>query len=665
MCGLFGIINFNKTSKPIELEALKKGANALKHRGPDGEGFFLNKNRTIGLAHRRLSIIDLETGNQPLQTHDGQITAIVNGEFYDFEKIRYDLQQKGHVFKTNSDSEIVLHLYREYGLSFTDYLRGEFAFILYDALEEKLIAVRDRFGVKPFVYKIDEKNGCLYCASEAKAILAQDDSDAHWDMDAFYQASQMQYLPANKTLFNGIYQLEPGQMIIWEKGNIPSLRFYWDMDYPEIDQKTDISFNEAVRLVREKLDEAVSLRMRSDVGVCYHLSGGIDSSSISALAASKSKQPIDCFTVRFEDKKNEGYDEYNIAKEQAALIGAKLHEVSVSKQDMVDHIDDAVFKTEGLAINGHLVGKYLLNKAIRANGFKVSLSGEGSDEIFAGYPHFKQDLISNDKQFKHSLYADNEKLKGVFLSSGDELDTSRVFDILGNIPSFLKAKASLGYRLNALLKTNYTSLYNRDAYYDFIQAYNDRTQFSARDRIDLAAYLWSKSALANYILKTLGDGCEMAHSIEGRVPFLDHKLFETVKTLPLSYKLKQMPDGRFTEKHILREAMKPYLTNTLYKRQKHPFIAPPVSTSDDNSYLFEKLGDLINSETFKSQPFWDQSKIQNWFEGITKADLKTKITQEPVLMMVLTSLSAARQFNLTIGRDNDANITKPTNRMVA
>ena len=286
MCGLFGIINFNKTSKPIELEALKKGANALKHRGPDGEGFFLNKNRTIGLAHRRLSIIDLETGNQPLQTHDGQITAIVNGEFYDFEKIRYDLQQKGHVFKTNSDSEIVLHLYREYGLSFTDYLRGEFAFILYDALEEKLIAVRDRFGVKPFVYKIDEKNGCLYCASEAKAILAQDDSDAHWDMDAFYQASQMQYLPANKTLFNGIYQLEPGQMIIWEKGNIPSLRFYWDMDYPEIDQKTDISFNEAVRLVREKLDEAVSLRMRSDVGVCYHLSGGIDSSSISARSES-------------------------------------------------------------------------------------------------------------------------------------------------------------------------------------------------------------------------------------------------------------------------------------------------------------------------------------------------------------------------------------------
>lgn len=651
MCGLFGIINLDKTRAPLSRAMLERGLKTLGHRGPDENGIFINQKKDVGLAHARLSIIDLNDGKQPLQTKDGAITAIVNGEFYNFEKIRADLMKKGHVFSTKSDSEIILHLYREYGMAFLDHLRGEFAFILYDAKRHKIIAGRDRFGIKPLLYKWDKKQNRLYIASEAKAILSQAGIEAHWDMPAFYQATQMQYLPGNKTIFKDISQLEPGQLLTLSQGEEPSLSTYWDMDYPRSDQARETpSFNEAVSHTHDLLKEAVTLRLRADVPVSCHLSGGIDSSAIAGLAAKQSNKPLDCFTVRFDDPDQQGYDEYEIAKEQADLIGANLHAVRVSARNIVDNIDAAVYKTEGLSINGHLAGKYCLSKAIREAGFKVTLSGEGSDEIFFGYPHFKQDLDIN------GIHDGNEKLKGVFLSHGEELNTKAVYEALGFVPAFLKAKASLGFRLNSLLRPVFQARYARDSYADLMAFYQDRAQLQGRHNVEQASYLWSKMTLAGYILKTLGDGCEMAHSLEGRVPFLDHKLFDYVRDLPVSFKMSQGPDGRIREKYILRETMKPYITKRLYAREKHPFIAPPAGAGEKsgNPYLFEKLGNLITSQSFKNQPFWDPAKTMTWFEGLRGADSQTRITQEPVVMMLLTSLSAARQFNLTDGGDNES-----------
>lgn len=649
MCGVFGIFEFKGTNSCVNQQDLEAGIQSLVHRGPDNFGYFINNKRDVGLAHARLSIIDLSTGQQPLQTTDGQITAVVNGEFYDFKEIRQELKAKGHIFKTNSDSEIAIHLYREYGLSFVNYLRGEFAFILFDAKLNRLIAVRDRFGVKPLHYAFDEKTQKIYIASEAKAILAQDGMDAYWDEDAFFNACNMQYLQPNRTLFDGIFQIEPGQMLICDKDQAPVFKQYWDMDYAETAQ--DISFDEAVSKTKEVLEDAVKTRMVADTPVCYHLSGGIDSSSIAGIAAKNSDKEIDCFTVRFEDQTASGYDEYDVALRQANLIGANLHEVPVSSRQIVDTIDEAILKTEGLAINGHFAGKYLLNKAIKNAGFKVALSGEGSDEVFMGYPHFKQDLLKLGGGDVSKADLGNEKLKGVFLKDGDALDVTMVEKLLGAVPSFFDAKASLGFRMTGLLNDGFARKQARDVYADFINHFDVKGQLQGRHIINQASYLWSKSALSNYILKTLGDGCEMAHSIEGRVPFLDHKLFETVKDFPLSYKLHEEGNGQLIEKHVLREAMKSYLTPELYQRQKHPFIAPPVAQNSARDYLFEKLNDLVQSQNFKDQPFFDQAKVLSFCERLQKSDLKFQVSSEPIVMMLITSLSAMTQFKMKTKKD--------------
>lgn len=638
MCGIASIITLKKQARPLTQEALMPAVNALNHRGPDGYGTYINQNKTVALAHTRLSIIDLATGSQPIVSKDQKLALVANGEFYNFEKIRTDLETKGHIFLTKSDSEIALHLYREYGLDFIHHLRGEFAFILYDTEKERVIAARDRFGIKPLVYAIDQTTNRLYIASEAKAILALG-YQAKWNMAGYAHASQLQYFPSNQTLFKGIQQVEPGHFLIHEKGKDIRFKKYWDFDFCEETKKQPLPFEEAIALVHEKLEEAVHLRMRSDVPVCYHLSGGIDSSSIAGIAAKKSTKPLDCFTVSFDDPMNAGYDELEVAKQQADMLGANLNVVRVSEQDMIDVLDDAVLKSEGLSINGHFAGKYLLNQAIKHAGFKVALSGEGSDEIFAGYPHFQQDLLGNQSTLT------NAKLAGVFLSDGEELKTDIIAQKLGFVPAFLKAKASLGFRIQPLLNNTFKQQNSLCAFTQTIAHFDVNTQLKNRHVIDQSSYLWSKLTLANYILKTLGDGCEMAHSIEGRVPFLDHHLFEAVKSLSMGYKLKTLDDGTYQEKYILREAMKPYLTEQLYKRQKHPFIAPPVSATK-TPLIFTKLGDLLNSQEMKDQPFYDTKKTKKWFDDLIKSDTKTKITHEPVLMMLVTTLSATKVFGL-------------------
>jgi len=651
MCGLYSALSYGQ-GQPLSIEDLKAPIAALYHRGPDGYGYDISADGLCGLAHARLSIIDLDGGAQPLRHKNADISLIVNGEFYDFERVRRELESQGHVFQTGSDSEIALHLYRQYDLDFVHHLRGEFAFVLYDGEKGRLIAGRDRFGIKPLVYCVDETRQRLMIASEAKAILAAG-YPAIWDQQAYAHASQIQYLPPNKTLFKGIYQLEPGMLLIHERGKDMRLKRYWDMDYPTQASLAQSAISEATACqdVHDQMREAVRLRLRADVPVCCHLSGGIDSGAIAGLAADISAQPITCFTVSFPNQ--DGYDEKSIAQEQADYIGADLHVVDVRPDDMIDTIDDAVFKSEGLSINGHLAGKYLLSQAIAKAGYKVTLSGEGSDEIFAGYPHFREDILLHSgesgaiKDQLKSLYKSNNKLAGLFLADGAQLDTSAIENALGYVPSFIKAKASLGFRIQDLLCDDYRAeALKTDAFREVIDHIDVDGQLAGRNSVDQSSYLWTKLTLAGYILKTLGDGCEMAHSLEGRVPFLDHSLFEYVRQLSLDLKIRFVEGRGLQEKYILREAMRPYITDTLYKRQKHPFIAPPVSGV---SGVYEKMGDMLNSAAMRDQPFYDRAKVKNWFDALRGADAATHITHESVMMMVLTTLAAQDQFKLGAG----------------
>lgn len=629
MCGIFSLA----ATRPVPRDAVERGLQALAHRGPDGQGIWAAADGLHILAHRRLSIIDRATGAQPMHSEDGRVYIIVNGEFYGHDAIRADLSARGHVFATKSDSEIALHLYEEYGLDFVRHLRGEFALVLFDEKLQRTVAVRDRFGIKPLCYA-QMPDGTLCIASEAKAIFASGLVAPRWDMRSVYHAMTLQYAPADATFFAGIRQLPPGHMLVREQGQL-HLAPYWDTGFIPADVPRGGNDGEWIDGFQAALREAVRLRLQADVPVCAHLSGGIDSASIAALAAQESGHAPDCFTVRFSG--DSAYDEYPFASEMAAHLGATLHAVDVSGDDIADTLADAVHAGESLAINHHLCGKYLLNRAIAKAGYKVTLSGEGADEMLMGYPHFREDLLGEDTAARASLYAGNAKLAGVFLADGDALDTAAVARILGFTPSFLRAKATLGHRLHGLLDAGFRDgMQAEDPYADLVAAHLPTLR--GLSRVDASAHLWIKSALATYILRVLGDGCEMPHAVEGRVPFLDHHLFEFSRAMPQHLKIRGT-----TEKYALRQAMKPYLTDTLFRRQKHPFIAPP-SPRLTTPRLRALMQDNLRGKDLPA--FFDKAAVTQWLDRHDKADAATQVAAEPALMMLVTATLLQNRYRL-------------------
>lgn len=630
MCGIFSL---SSPARPISRDTVHNALAAISHRGPDGEGIWMSADQHVALGHRRLSIIDLAGGAQPLHNARGDLHIVVNGEIYDHQRLRDDLIARGHVFATRSDSEVALHLYAEYGLDFVHHLRGEFALIIYDARSDTLIAARDRFGIKPLCFA-QNAEGTLCMASEAKAIFAAGFTPA-WDHAAFYHACTLQYTPADRSVFAGIRQLPPGHLLVAHNGTV-NLHPYWDIGFaPEKDNKR--SDEDWINAFASTLRESISLRLDADVPVCTHLSGGIDSSTITAMAAQADRGIKDCFIVRFDG--DSGYDETPVAQEMAQKTGLHLNIVEVNGDTVADHLGDAVWFSEGISINSHLIGKYMLNRAIRSAGYKVALSGEGADELLAGYPHLREDTIDSaaaPSTARKNLYADNTKLAGVFLADGAMLDSGGMTTQLGYTPAFLRAKASLGYRLHRLLSDDYRrDMQAHDPFAEMATRYKDA--IAPLSRVDAASHLWTKSALANYILRTLGDGCEMPHAVEGRVPFLDHHLWEMARTMPAHLKIRDM-----TEKFILREAARPLLTETLYKRQKHPFIAPPGARM-----MTPRLRQMIRDTLASSRlPFFDRSRVTAWLDTYERATAQEQVSSEPVLMTLLTATALHDRYRM-------------------
>jgi asparagine synthase (glutamine-hydrolysing) len=381
--------------------------------------------------------------------------------------------------------------------------------------------------------------------------------------------------------------------------------------------------------------------MRADVPVACHLSGGLDSSAVTALAARHSSKPLDCFTVSFDAAP---YDELRVAEESAKQAGVNLHAVRVTQDDLVEALPDAVYYSEGLAINGHLPAKFLLSRAIRRAGYRVVLTGEGSDEVLAGYAHLRRDLLVDENgpdAALHRLAAGNQVSAGIMLPKGETLPLDAVRRVVGFVPSFLEAKGTLGHRIRGILSEEFLRRHaDRDPYQVMLAGFDVPGQLAGRSRVDQSLYLWNKTALPNYILKTLGDGTEMAHSVEGRLPFLDHPLFEYARSLPLSLKIR---GG--VEKYVLREAVRPLLTETVYRRQKHPFLAPPVCRFG-TPHARSLLHDLAGSERFNSLPFFDRRKLLAWLDRLPQLDQEEQAAADPVLMTALCAALLHERFHL-------------------
>ena len=388
MCGIVALFS---RREPVSETALQRATQSLYHRGPDGQRHWIAPDRRVALGHARLSIIDLTTGDQPIASEDEQVRIVVNGEFYGYEAIQRELEQSGHRLRTRSDSEIALHLYEDLGAQCLHRLRGEFAFVLWDETNRTIFAARDRFGIKPLFYAFYRET--LYFASEVKALFAAG-VPARWDAESVYHSVEFGGHQM-RTLFDGILQVPPGYYLIATEKHM-QLHQYWDFNYPRADnatlQRSDADYAAEFRVA---LEEAVRIRLRADVPVGCYLSGGLDSCAVLGLAARHHPEPIRAFTLTFDRAE---YDEEREAREMAAKAGAEFFPIPIRQDDLADHFADAISQSETLCFNAHGVAKYLLSRAVRDAGYKVVITGEGSDEILGGYAHFRRDMLLYNRE---------------------------------------------------------------------------------------------------------------------------------------------------------------------------------------------------------------------------------------------------------------------------
>ncbi|WP_256092096.1 asparagine synthase (glutamine-hydrolyzing) [Micromonospora haikouensis] len=527
----------------------------LRHRGPDGTGCWVAPSGRAGLAQVRLAVVGVGNGDQPVRNGAGDVRAVVNGEFYDHRRWRRDLQARGHRLRTDSDSEIAVHLYEEDPAGFVGLLRGEFAVVLWDERRGRFLAVRDRFGVKPLYYTwID---GRLVVASEVKALFAAG-AVPRWDAESFHDHLHACLAP-DRTLFAGILQVPPGCLLRADGDGVRVVR-YWDLDYPPAAAVAGPAGPDgaAAALVRGHVEEAVRLRLVADVPVGFHLSGGLDSSAVVGVAAEHG--PVRTFTVRFPGSV---LDEGEVAGRTAAHWGADHHEVRLDPARLAANFPAAARLGEMLQENGHGTARLAQSAAIRRAGLRVALAGEGGDELFLGYRHLHGDLALG-------AVADPEvrrRYAGVLAGASAPPTLRGALDRLGFLPGWLVDRHLT--TTSAVRPLLHAGLRERFAGRDSIAGIIDAAwhQLDGRAPVHQSLYLFLRTWFCNYILAA--ERLDMSRSVEVRLPLLDHRLFEAVRSLPL------VEFGRGRVKQVFRDAMAGYVTEEVRVGEKRPFFAPP------------------------------------------------------------------------------------------
>jgi len=526
MCGIFAAVG-----PTVSERALEHVFEALHHRGPDGRGLFVDEAAHLTIAHTRLAIIDLVTGEQPMVSEDGSIVLSANGEIYDFERIRSALEAKGYRFQTKSDSEVIIYLYKEYGLGCFEHLRGEFAFLLYDKAKRLLIAARDRFGIKP-LYISHLASGFVF-ASEMKAIFASGLVDAKLNVEALDPFLEQD--PANARFpFENIGHVPPACYVAVNLDTLEAeTTRYWSDEIPAesaapVPQPFGDAPAEAARTVLDQLEEAVRLRLRADVPVGLYLSGGVDSAFVGSLMKRNLNAQLHSFSIAFVGS---GRNEQEFAARAADVIGTEHHELAVTKDALWENLRQCLWFSELPFVTLAPVGKFLLSELARGK-VTVVLTGEGADEVFLGYRSFFQKAIRDTRSGGGGGSARRRRLK---MGGTAEKLSLRIFHKsqrkrLADARKSDAAPAGTKPLINAVQEARIAAM-----------------------PFDILAYL--------------GDREEMAHSLEARLPFLDHHLYDAAKFIPVDFKMR---DG--VEKAVLRDAAEGILPDDLRMRRKSGFM---------------------------------------------------------------------------------------------
>jgi asparagine synthase (glutamine-hydrolysing) len=594
MCGIGGIV-YRDRDRSVNQDDLQRMCGTMIHRGPDDEGFYVNQH--VGLAMRRLNIIDLVTGHQPISNEDGRIWIVFNGEIYNFPELRVELEKQGHRFSTNSDTEAIVHLYEEYGRDCVKKLNGMFAFAIWDRRKQSLFLARDRLGVKPLYYFLDDH--CLVFGSELKAILAYNEIPRQIDLEALDSFLTAEYIPAPLSIFQGIKKLPPAHTLIMREGKV-SIDRYWDLEF----NRSYGCEEDLCETLGELLKDAVRIRLISDVPLGAFLSGGLDSSAIVCLMSEITGRPVKTFSIGFDDP---SYNELQYARVVARQFNTEHHELTI-QPDVVHLVQDLVRYLDEPLADVSIFPTYLVSQLARQH-VTVALSGDGGDELFAGYEWYIANKIASYYRKVPAFLKDgwiprlvdcippSSHKKGLTNKLKRFVEGSVLPDSLQHFRwNMFATEESKKQLYSEELQRSLGQINAYDRFSDHFQTTDHADPLWQQQVADIKTYL------ADDILVKV-DRMSMANSLEARTPFLDYRLVEFATGLPSHLKLKGLQT-----KYLLKRCMASKLPRTVLNRKKEGFSIPMKNWLKQE--LRPLMQDLLSPARMKNGGFFNPSYVQ-------------------------------------------------------
>lgn len=604
MCGIAGIAALSPVAVRVDEPAVRRMLPPLRHRGPDGSGVYLDPRGKVGLGHTRLSIIDLEGGAQPLPNEDRSVWVSFNGEIFNYLELREILVKAGHRFHTRSDTEVIVHAYEQYGDEFVQQLNGQFAIALWDASRQRLLLIRDRVGILPLFYTV--QNDRLVFASEIKALLQALDHSPRISPASLDQIFTFWATRSPNTLFENIYEIPPGHRLVVEDNQLRESA-YWDWNFPEQGDYLSGSDAELSDQLYALLADATRIRLRADVPVGAYLSGGLDSSALVALIRRHSDAPLKTFSIGFEEK---SLDESAFQQQMVEHLDVDHSRIFCRNPDVAEEFPAAVYHAETAILRTAPTPMRRLSGLARASGYKVVLTGEGADEALGGYDLFKEAKIRQfwarrpDSEWRplllKALYpyletsgAQAKNYLRTFYGIGMGDPAQAGFSHLTRWFTTAQCKVFFAAELTEALREDAAERLTRQL----------PPAFGRWHPFNRAQYLEAKTLLGGYLLCSQGDRMLMANSVEGRFPFLDHRVIEFANRLHPRFKMRAL-----NEKFLLKRAMSPYLPKSIIERYKQPYRAPDIPaffSSEPPAYVNE----LLSQEPLRRYGYFDAKKV--------------------------------------------------------
>jgi asparagine synthase (glutamine-hydrolysing) len=649
MCGIVGIIDYNNTSdrKPI----VEKMLSIISYRGPDDSGIYNSKFSTIG--NNRLSIVDIEGGRQPISDQTGRYWIVFNGEIFNYPELRSGLIQKGYIFQTHSDTEVLVQLFAVYGKNCLEMLNGQFAFAIWDKEEEEMFIARDRVGIRPLFYTIH--NDTFSFASEIKCLFEQEEIIPEFNPESLMQIFTFWTVITPNTAFKNIFELSPGEYMVYNRDGIKKEK-YWELNFEISD--SSISMQSAMHKFDELFQDSVRIRLRADVEVAAYLSGGLDSSTTVAYIKDIEPKVLHTFSVGFEE---ESYDESSFQNEAVKYFDTSHNSIVCSSSKIADTFPDIVWHCEIPLMRTASVPMFLLSKLVKEKGIKVVITGEGADEILGGYNIFKETKIRRfwanqpDSVFRPLLLKKLYPYLPQMKQANPQILKMFFGFRLDDIENPFYSHQLRWNNSNHITKHLAPNLKNILKDYSPLNALSSRLPklFNSWDPVSKAQWIETTVFMSGYLLSSQGDRMALANSVEGRYPFLDYRLIEFCASLPSKYKLNGL-----NEKHMLKKLMQDRIPESIAKRSKQAYRAP-ISSVFISGNAPDYVNEMLSERFIKKAGVFNPESIHSVLSRIKKSGISSEVDNMLITFIISTHLLFDQFIQKNNSRYRTANLNNP------